>query len=57
MYEGVYRAYLGQIEARVVVDRVAVLDNNKVCMYLLVVFLVPSILEVFEVVHTEPESS
>jgi hypothetical protein len=29
-----YQSYLCQIEAGVVIDRVAVLDNNKVCMHL-----------------------
>lgn len=45
--------YLREIQAGVVVDRVTVLDNNKVCVCLSVVF--PTT-QGFEIVRTEPEN-
>lgn len=45
--------YLCEIQAGVVVDRVTVLDNNKVCLCLSVLF--PTT-QGFEVVRTEPEN-
>ena len=44
--------YLGEIQAGIIIDRVAVLDNNKVCVCLSVVSPnTPG----FEFVRTEPE--
>lgn len=44
--------YLGEIQTVVVVDRVTVLDDNKVCVCLSVVLpTTPG----FEIVRTEPE--
>lgn len=45
--------YLCEIQAGVVVDRVTVLDNNKVCVHLSVVF--PTT-QGFKIMHTEPEN-
>lgn len=45
--------YLCEIQAGVVVDRVTVLDDNKVCVYLSVVL---STTQGFEVVPTEPKN-
>jgi hypothetical protein len=45
--------YLREIQGGVVVDRVTVLDNNKVCVCLSVVF--PTT-QGFEIVRTEPEN-
>lgn len=45
--------YLREIQAGVVVNRVTVLDNNKVCMYLSVVF--PTT-QGFKIMHTKPKN-
>lgn len=45
--------YLGEVQAVIVVDRVTVLDNNKVCVWRSVICLDT---QRFEVVHTEPEN-
>lgn len=45
--------YLREIQAGVVVNRVTVLDNNKVCVYLSVVFpTTPG----FKIMHTKPKN-
>jgi hypothetical protein len=46
-------SYLCEIQAVVVIDRVTVLDNNKVCVCLSAVF--PTT-QGFEVVSTKPEN-
>ena len=45
--------YLPEIQGSVIVDRVTVLDNSKVCACLSIVF--PTT-QVFEVVRTKPEN-
>ena len=45
--------YLRKIQAGIVVNRVTIVDNNKVCLFLSVVF--PTT-QGFEVVRTEPEN-
>lgn len=51
------KAYLGQVNRIVEVNRVTVAHDDQVCVFSLVTFSFPSISSAFEVAHTKPKNN